>query len=53
MIAGIAVLPARFTRVAPAGTLTPAPACTIRAPSTTSVALSATRPSPTIRRTPS
>ena len=52
---GITVLPARLTRVAPAGTRTSAapPACAILAPSTTSVAFSITRPSPTISRAPS
>ena len=40
MIAGITVLPARLTRVAPAGTATPGPAWTILLPSTTSVAFS-------------
>ena len=41
MIIGITVLPARFTRVAPAGTRTSAaaPASTIFVPSTTSVAV--------------
>ena len=54
MIVGITVLPARLTRVAPAGTCTPAPACTILAPSTTSVAvLDRALPSPTISRAPS
>ena len=55
MIIGITVLPARFTRVAPAGTRTSAaaPAWAIFAPSTTNVALSITRPSPTMSRAPS
>ncbi len=55
MIIGITVLPARFTRVAPAGTRTSAaaPAWAIFAPSTTNVAFSITRPSPTISRAPS
>ena len=55
MIIGIRVLPERFTRAAPAGTRTSpaAPACAIFAPSTTSVAFSITRPSPTMRRAPS
>ena len=39
MIAGITVLPARLTRVAPAGTATPWPAWTILLPSMTSVAV--------------
>src|SRR4029453_9352649 len=53
---GITVLPARLTRVAPSGTRTLAagPACTIRAPSTTKVAVSiGALPSPTIMRAPS
>ena len=52
---GITVLPARLTRVAPAGTRTSAapPTCAIFALSTTSVAFSITRPSPTINRAPS
>ncbi len=53
MIIGITVLPARFTRVAPAGTLTLAPAATMRDPSTTIVPLLTTVPSPTISRAPS
>src|SRR5262245_56766021 len=55
MIIGITVLPARLTRVAPAGTRMSAagPTCAILAPSTTSVAFSITRPSPTINRAPS
>src|SRR5262249_38103970 len=54
-IIGITVLPARLTRVPPAGTRTSAvgPTCAILAPSTTSVAFSITRPSPTINRAPS
>ena len=42
MMAGITVLPARFTRVAPAGTRTSAarPICTKRAPLTTNDAFS-------------
>src|SRR5262249_24640175 len=52
---GITVLPARLTRVAPSGTRTSAagPACTMRAPSTTKVAVSIVLPSPTIMRAPS
>ena len=52
---GITVLPARLTRAAPAGTRTSAaaPAWAIFAPSTTTVAFSITRPSPTISRAPS
>ena len=56
MIAGITVLPARFTRVAPAGTRTSAalPTCTKRAPLTTNEAFSiGARPSPTMTRAPS
>src|SRR5438034_7152412 len=56
MIAGITVLPARFTRVAPAGTRTSAalPTCTKRAPFTTNDAFSiGVRPSPTMTRAPS
>ena len=53
MIAGITVLPARSTRVAPAGAVTLAPACTILPPSTISVPFSTTLPSPTISRAPS
>src|SRR5256714_8812122 len=55
-IIGITVLPAGFTRMAPAGTLTLAagPACTIRAPFTTKVAFSmGARPSPTMSLAPS
>ena len=54
-IIGITVLPARLTRVAPAGTRTSAaaPAWAIFVPSTTNVAFSITRPSPTISRAPS
>src|SRR5215469_16100060 len=54
-IMGITVLPARLTRVPPAGTRTSAvgPTCAILVPSTTSVAFSITRPSPTINRAPS
>src|SRR6185436_10308003 len=52
---GITVLPARLTRAAPAGTRTSAavPTWAIFAPSTTTVAFSITRPSPTITRAPS
>src|SRR5262249_47329399 len=53
---GITVLPARLTRVAPSGTriLAAGPACTIRAPSTTRVAVSiGALPSPPIMRAPS
>src|SRR5262245_4936327 len=56
MIAGITVLPARLTRVAPAGARTSAalPTCAKRAPFTTNDALSTgARPSPTITRAPS
>src|ERR1700716_849614 len=56
MIIGITVLPARFTRVAPAGAWTSAarPACTILLPSTTSVPFSIGALSlPTISRAPS
>src|SRR3954466_7062037 len=51
MIVGITVLPARFTRKAPAGTDTPCPAWTILLPSMTSVAFSMTLPLPTMSRT--
>src|SRR5262245_27602446 len=55
MIIGTPVLHARLTRVAPGGTRTSAagPTCAILGPSTTSVAFSITRPSPTINRAPS
>ena len=56
MIAGITVLPARLTRVAPAGTFTLAavPTCTKRPPVTTKEAFSiGARVSPTITRAPS
>src|SRR5262245_22471439 len=55
MSIGITVLPERFTRVAPAGTVTAAvgAAKVIFVPSTTSVPFSITRPSPTISRAPS
>src|SRR5436190_198833 len=56
MIVGMTVLPARFTRVAPAGTRTSAarPTAVKRLPVTTKVALSmGARPSPTMRRAPS
>ena len=53
MIAGITVLPARLTRVAPAGTATPCPAWTILLPSMTSVPFSTTLPLPTMSRAPS
>src|SRR6188474_716789 len=55
-IAGITVLPVRFTRRAPAGTDTSAalPACTNRSPSTMKTAFStAWEPSPTRSRAPS
>src|SRR5690242_7317626 len=49
------VLPARFTRFAPAGAFTSAarPTCEILPAFTTMVALSMTRPSPTMTRAPS
>ena len=56
MIAGITVLPARLTRIAPAGTFTSAarPTCTKRPPLTTMEAFSiGGRVSPTITRAPS
>src|SRR5581483_9237848 len=55
MIAGMTVLPARLTLVAPAGARTPAaaPACVMRVPSTTMVAFSIVLPSPTISLAPS
>ena len=55
MIAGITVLPARSTRLAPAGACTsPAlPTCVSLLPSTTNVALSMVCPSPTMSRAPS
>src|SRR5215470_17938804 len=56
MSIGITVLPVTLTRVAPSGTRMPAaaPACTMRAPSTISVAFSiGALPSPTMSRAPS
>src|SRR6185503_10506435 len=55
MIVGITVLPVRLTRFAPAGAFTSAarPTCAILPAFTTMVALSITRPSPTITRAPS
>ena len=53
---GITVLPARLTRVAPAGTVTLplGPTCAMRPPVTTMVALSiGALPSPTMTRAPS
>src|SRR4030095_9937235 len=52
---GMTVLPARLTRFAPAGAFTSAarPTCVILPALTTMVALSITRPSPTITRAPS
>src|SRR4051812_26894747 len=53
MIAGITVLPARLTRVAPAGTATPCPAWTILLPSMISVPFSTTLPLPRMSLAPS